>query len=99
MIFELKRMQKLAGLLKESESNEIEVILSKNQDLDDVEKLLKTDKKANNLNLSHLSYGKSLGSIGGHLISMFFNNTAEEVKDFIIRNNIKIANKSDFDLN
>jgi hypothetical protein len=87
------------GYLKESNSNnEVEMILSKDQDFDDVKRLLITDKKANNLNFTHWSHGQPLGSIRGHLITMYFYNTKDEVTSFIQRNDIKIANKSNFNL-
>jgi hypothetical protein len=87
------------GYLKESNSNnEVEMILSKDQDFDDVKRLLRTDKKANHLNFTHWSHGQPLGSIRGHLITLFFDNPKSEVTDFIQRNDIKIANKSYFDL-
>jgi hypothetical protein len=86
------------GYLKESASAYTEMILSKDQDFDDVKKLLRTDKKAKNLNFTHWSHGQPLGSIRGHLITMFFDNPKSEVTDFIQRNDIKIANKSYFDL-
>jgi hypothetical protein len=85
--------------LDESSSDEVELILSKDQDFDDVKKLLRTDKKANlTLNFTHWASGQPLGSIRGHLISMFFRNTKNEVASFIVRNDIKVANKSYFDL-
>ena len=78
--------------------NEVEMILSKDQDFEDVKRLLRTDKKANILNFTHWSSGQPLGSNRGHLITMFFSNTIEEVANFIQRNDIKIANKSYFGL-
>ena len=84
--------------VNESHLDEVEVILSKDQDFDEVKKLLITDKKANHLNFTHWASGQPLGSIRGHLITMFFSNTKQELTDFIQRNDIKIANKTYFDL-
>jgi hypothetical protein len=97
---ELKHNGKLDdyGYLKESASAYTEMILPKDQDFDQVKRLLSTDKKAKNLNFTHWSHGQPLGSIRGHLITMFFDNPKSEVTDFIQRNDIKIANKSYFDL-
>lgn len=84
--------------VNESHLDEIEMILSKDQDFDEVKRLLTTDRKAKNLNFTHWASGQPLGSIRGHLITMFFDNPKSEVTDFIQRNDIKIANKSYFDL-
>ena len=84
--------------VNESASAYAEMILAKDQDFDQVKKLLRTDKKANHLNFTHWSHGQPLGSIRGHLITMFFDNPKSEVTDFIQRNGIKVANKSYFDL-
>ena len=94
----LKKFKSFEEFMNESNSNEVEMILSKDQDFDDVKKLLTTDKKANNLNFTHWASGQPLGSIRGNLISMFFGNTKDEVTSFIQRNDIKIANKSNFNL-
>ena len=94
----LKKFKSFEQFINESNSDEVEMILSKDQDFDDVKKLLRTDKKANNLNFTYWASGQPLGSIRGNLISMFFGNTKEEVTSFIQRNDIKIANKSNFNL-
>jgi hypothetical protein len=79
--------------VNESHNDSVALVLSKDQDFDDVKRLLSTDKKAKDLNFDHWSHSQPLGSNRGHLITMFFYNTKDEVKDFIERNNIKIANK------
>lgn len=94
-----KLTESFESFINESNSDkEVEMILSKDQDFDDVKKLLRTDKKANHLNFTHWASGQPLGSIRGNLISMFFSNPRGEVTSFIVRNDIKVANKSYFDL-
>jgi predicted house-cleaning noncanonical NTP pyrophosphatase (MazG superfamily) len=78
--------------------DEVELILSKDEDFDRVKKLLRTDKQAKELNFTHWSMGMPLGSIRGRLVTMYFANDKKDVESFITRNSIKVANLSNFDL-
>jgi hypothetical protein len=98
--YDKKKLNKLTESFEEfvNESNDdsIPLVLTKNQDFEEVKRLLSTDKKAKDLNFTHWESGRYLGANRGNLITMFFSNTKDEVKDFIERNNIEVANKFAF---
>lgn len=84
---------------KEKEREEVKVVLTKDEDLGRVKKLLRTDDQAQGLNFTHWEYGMPLGAIRGKLVTMYFANSKEEVESFLSRNSIKFANRSDFNIN
>ena len=85
--------------LKESinEGKEVELILSKDENLDRIKKILRTDKKFKDLNLTKWASGRPLGSARGMLVSMYFDDPKERIQDLINTHNIKVANKSMFE--
>jgi len=85
--------------LKESinEGKEVELILSKDENLDRIKKILRTDKKFKDLNLTKWASGQPLGSARGMLVSMYFDDPKERIQDLINTHNIKVANKSMFE--
>ena len=92
----LKKFKSFEQFINESNDDSVPLVLSKDQDFEEVKRFLSTDKKAKDLNFTHWESGRYLGANRGHLITMFFSNTKDEVKDFIERNNIEVANKFAF---
>ena len=92
----LKKFKSFEEFIGESNSDSVPLVLTADQDFEEVKRFLSTDKKAKDLNFTHWESGRYLGANRGHLITMFFSNTKDEVKDFIERNNINVANKFAF---
>lgn len=78
-------------------NNEIEVILSKEEDMHRVLRAVRTDRDLG-LSLTHTSKGYPLGNIRGMLMSLFFANEKDVIAEFIQKNGIKVANAGAFDL-
>lgn len=78
-------------------NNEIEVILSKEEDMHRVLRAVRTDRDLM-LSLTHTSKGYPLGNARGLLMSLFFANEKDVVAEFIQKNGIKVANTGAFDL-
>lgn len=91
----MKYIHTFHNFINESES-EVALILSKDEDFERVKKILHTDPKFSKLNFIHWAHGQPLGSVRGHLITMYFLNSKEDILDFIESHDIKVANMTNF---
>ena len=92
----MKHIHTFESFLNES-ANEVEMILTKDEDKDKVMRAYRNEKDIN-LNMTKWSSGYPLGSAKGMLVSFFFANDKSTVEAFIKKNNIKVTNTTNFDL-
>jgi hypothetical protein len=92
----MKNIHTFESFLNES-TDEVEMILAKEEDKDRVLRAYHNEKDIN-LNMTKWSSGFPLGSAKGRLTSLYFANNKSDIETFIKKNNIKVANTSNFDL-